>query len=88
MNTGPIFQVKHSQLAKDSIWFNTKNLSNKSRYNTSLLFYHKKCKKKIIIIYVHYKQLNISASSRSAQPRVKIITKCKAFALYQEEHFF
>ena len=46
MNTGPIFQVKHSQLAKYSIWFITKNLSNKSRYNTSLLFYHKKCKKK------------------------------------------
>ena len=24
MNTGPILQVKYSQLAQDSIWFNTK----------------------------------------------------------------
>ena len=23
MNTGPILKIKHSQLAQDSIWFNT-----------------------------------------------------------------
>ena len=39
MNTSPILQVQHSQLAHDSIWLNVINIIMKSRKNFFLLLY-------------------------------------------------
>ena len=69
MNTIPILQVQHSQLAQDSIWPNVINIVMKIK---KFIFFHPMNNQTYTT--KHSVKQNIRACGRSSQSRVNMIT--------------